>query len=114
MLLAGTLKKIKKTGNRHPVTLLVGEAGKKWLEPGNMKDISAFADGIGPDKNLLYQDPSIVSRAREAGLTVTPYTFRKLSFPEQFSSVTEEMRHMLYTLGADALFTDNPDLFPRE
>jgi glycerophosphoryl diester phosphodiesterase len=108
------LKKLKKTGNRHPVTFLVGESSKKWLEPGQLKGIVSFADGIGPDKNLLYQDSSIVSRARGAGLAVTPYTFRQISFPEQFSSVTEEMRYVLYTLGADALFTDNPDLFPRE
>ena len=101
-------------GCLHPKTFLVNEAGKKWMEPGKLKDIRSFAEGIGPDKNLIYQDPSIVSRAREAGLTVTPYTFRKLSFPDQFSSVTEEMRYMLYTLGVDALFTDNPDLFPRE
>ena len=79
-----------------------------------MKEIVAFADGIGPDKNLLYEDPSIVSRAGELGLTVTPYTFRKISFPDRFASVTEEMRYVLYTLGADSLFTDNPDLFPRE
>ena len=108
------LKRLKKMGCRHPKTLLVNEAGKKWMETGKLKEIRSFAEGIGPDKNLIYQDPSIVSRAKGAELTVTPYTFRKLSFPDQFSSVTEEMRYMLYTLGVDALFTDNPDLFPRE
>ncbi len=111
---ADTLKKLKKEGCRHPMTLLVGEAGKDWLKPGNLKKIDSFAEGIGPSKDLLYQNPSVISRAREAGLTVTPYTFRKNDFPDRFTDVTEEMRHMLYTLGADALFTDNPDLFPRE
>ena len=108
------LKRLKKMGCRHPKTLLVNEAGEKWMETGKLKEIRSFAEGIGPDKNLIYQDPSIVSRAKGAELTITPYTFRKLSFPDQFSSVTEEMRYMLYTLGVDALFTDNPDLFPRE
>ena len=111
---AEALKTLKKSGCRHPKTFLVGQTGKKWLGLKEMKKISSFAEGIGPDKSLLYEDPSIVSRARGMGLTVTPYTYRKLSFPEQFSSVTEEMRHALYTLGVDALFTDNPDLFPRE
>ncbi len=108
------LKKLKKMGCRHPKTFLINQAEKKWLEPGKLKEISSFAEGIGPDKNLIYQDLSVVSRAKEAGLTVTPYTFRKISFPDQFADVTEEMRYMLYTLGVDALFTDNPDLFPRE
>jgi glycerophosphoryl diester phosphodiesterase len=27
--------------------------------------------------------------------------------------VQEEMKHFLFTLGVDALFTDNPDMFPR-
>jgi glycerophosphoryl diester phosphodiesterase len=111
---AETLKRLKKSGCRHPATFLIGQAGKNWLSQNQIKKISSFAEGIGPDKNLIYEDPSIVSRARGADLTVTPYTFRKMSFPEQFSSVTEEMKYMLYTLGADALFTDNPDLFPRE
>jgi glycerophosphoryl diester phosphodiesterase len=28
--------------------------------------------------------------------------------------VGAEMRHFLYELGVDALFTDNPDRFPRQ
>ena len=31
-----------------------------------------------------------------------------------FKDVTAEMDHYLYTLGVDALFTDNPDKFPRK
>jgi glycerophosphoryl diester phosphodiesterase len=27
--------------------------------------------------------------------------------------VQEEMKHFLFTLGVDELFTDNPDMFPR-
>ena len=50
--------------------------------------------------------------AHQAGLTVTAYTFRA-SNPGRFASVREEMSHFLYTLEIDALFTDNPDLFPR-
>jgi len=43
---------------------------------------------------------------------VTSWTFRaddKTSFP----TVRDEMAHYLYTLGIDALFTNNPDQFPR-
>lgn len=109
-----TLKKLKKIGCAHTMTFLVNRSLADWLSPGKIGEIASFANGIGPDKNLLYEDPGIISRAREAGLTVTPYTFRALSFPEGFPSVTEEMRYVLDELGADALFTDNPDLFPRK
>jgi len=43
---------------------------------------------------------------------VTSWTFRaddKTAFP----SVRDEMSHFLFTLGVDALFTNNPDQFPR-
>ena len=33
----------------------------------------------------------------------------KMAFP----TVREEMSHFLYELGIDALFTNNPDQFPR-
>jgi len=111
---ADTLKKLKKAGSRHPRTFLIGDFGKKWLKKGEMRKVRSFAQGIGPSKVLIYQDPSVASRARGQGLTVTPYTFREKDFPNQFSDVTEEMKYMLYTIGVDALFTDNPDLFPRE
>ena len=31
-----------------------------------------------------------------------------------FKDVTEEMAHYLYKFDVDALFTDNPDKFPRK
>ena len=39
-------------------------------------------------------------------------TFRAAATPG-YANVTAEMEHFLYTLGVDALFTDNPDKFPR-
>jgi glycerophosphoryl diester phosphodiesterase len=68
--------------------------------------------GIGPDKTILAARPELVRLAHDAGLLVTPYTFRSAATPG-FASVDAEMSHYLYTLGVDALFTDNPDKFPR-
>jgi glycerophosphoryl diester phosphodiesterase len=45
---------------------------------------------------------------------VTPYTFTTREPATRFSDVAGEMRHYLYELGVDALFTDNPDRFPRD
>jgi glycerophosphoryl diester phosphodiesterase len=77
-----------------------------------LASLAAFATGIAPQKGLIARDPDLVRRAHAAGLTVTAWTFRadeKTSFP----TVRDEMAHFLYDLGVDALFTNNPDQFPR-
>jgi len=74
--------------------------------------VLAVASGIGPAKAILLARPAIVDLARQRGLTVTPYTFRS-GATGTFPDVAAEMRHFLDTLGVDALFTDNPDQFPR-
>jgi len=77
-----------------------------------IKQLASFATGIAPEKAVIVRHPSLVASAHAAGLTVTSWTFRadeKTSFP----TVRDEMAHFLYTLGVDALFTNNPDQFPR-
>jgi len=77
-----------------------------------IRELAKFSTGIAPEKFVIARHPEMVARAHAAGLTVTSWTFRsgeKTDFP----SVRDEMQHFLYTLGIDALFTNNPDLFPR-
>lgn len=98
-----------------PRTFLVGSeaVAAAWLGSADaVRHVAAFATGIGPAKTLLQGRPAIVQWAHAAGLTVTPYTFRA-SDPGTFPDVTAEMTYFLYDLGVDALFTDNPDRFPR-
>ncbi len=95
-----------------PRILLMDSGLDVGLAAARLEEIAGFATGIGPDKALIDRDPAIVTRAHQARLTVTAYTFRA-SNPGRFASVREEMSHFLYTLKIDALFTDNPDLFPR-
>jgi len=110
---AASLRKMRgELKTKLPLVLLVGEGqGARWLSPAGIDEVKAFAAGIGPAKNIL--DEAIVARAHAAGLTVTPYTFRSSGGMSGFKSVREEMDYYLYTLGVDALFTDNPDQFPR-
>ena len=68
--------------------------------------------GAGTKIADIAADPTVVPRAHAAGLTVTPYTFRSAD-PSGATAVREEMATFLYRHGVDALFTDNPDLFPR-
>jgi len=77
-----------------------------------MRTLATFATGIAPEKFVIARHPDMVARAHAAGLTVTSWTFRsdeKTDYP----TVAAEMSHFLYDLGIDALFTNNPDLFPR-
>jgi glycerophosphoryl diester phosphodiesterase len=94
------------------VLLLPGGAQNQWLSIEGMKRIKEFADGIGPAKGLIDREPLTVKWAHDAGLSVTPYTFRSSS-TGQFKDVRAEMEHFLYKLGVDSVFTDNPDQFPR-
>lgn len=98
-----------------PRTFLIGggPAVDRWLgRPEALKEMAAFASDLGPAKGLVAQRPEIVQWAHAAGLTVTPYTFRS-GATGSHPDVETEMRHFLYTLGVDAVFTDNPDKFPR-
>jgi glycerophosphoryl diester phosphodiesterase len=78
-----------------------------------LRELATFASGIAPEKRVIERHPDMVPRAHAAGLTVTAWTFRadeKTAYP----SVRDEMAHYLYTFGIDALFTNNPDKFPRQ
>jgi glycerophosphoryl diester phosphodiesterase len=94
------------------VFLINSDPQGKWLSEAGLKEIKTFAAGIGPAKQLVEKDPDLVRRAHAAGLTVTPYTF-KSGATGKYKDVRDEMRQFLYTFGVDALFTDNPDQFPR-
>jgi len=94
-----------------PLVLLINEQMRtRWLKLAGLTEARKFATGIGPAKALLDQD--IVTQAHALGLSVTPYTFR-LRDMGRFKTLREEMSYYLYELGVDAVFTDNPDLFPR-
>ena len=77
-----------------------------------LRELARFATGVAPEKRLIAARPEIVSRAHALGLTVTAWTFRG-DEKTSSASLREEMSRFLYTFGIDALFTNNPDLFPR-
>lgn len=87
-----------------PLTFLIpGSGADEWTTSRGLAGIAGFADGIGPDRDLVSRDPSLVDRAHAAGLTVTPWTFRERA----------DMVRFVCELRVDGLFTDNPDRFPR-
>ncbi|MGB2715228.1 MAG: glycerophosphodiester phosphodiesterase family protein [Vicinamibacterales bacterium] len=112
---AESLQKIRKAGSTLLLTFLVSDLDQergRWLTDAGLKQVRQFADGLGPAKALLLADPTLAPRAHGAGLTLTPYTFRSAGLPPG-KTVNQEMSDFLYRIGVDALFTDNPDQFPR-
>ncbi|WP_454853219.1 esterase-like activity of phytase family protein [Promicromonospora soli] len=99
------------------------------VTPSGLRDVAAYADGIGAEKNVLIPRnadgtlaaPSTVIRdAHRVGLDVHTWTFRRENqfLPAEFRSSTDpngigdlvgEIR-VFMEAGLDGFFTDNPDL----
>ena len=96
-----------------PVVLLLDSA-QGFESADQLKAWKGIVQGFGPTKQVVLKNPEFVKWAHAEGMTVTPYTFRSSDAGRSgFADVGAEMSHYLYTLGVDALFTDNPDKFPR-
>jgi glycerophosphoryl diester phosphodiesterase len=109
------LRELSKQFPAVPRTFLIEvRDGPRWLTRDGLAEIATFATGIGPSKVLLDGQAGIVRMAHDAGLTVTPYTFTTQGARTRFADVGTEMRHYLTDLDVDAVFTDNPDRFPRD
>lgn len=108
-----TLKHLARDLPAIPRVFLVDPGATHRVDsPGKMKEIATWATGLGPNKTIVSARPDVVSWAHAAGLTVTPWTFRS-SNTGSFPDVRAEMEKFLYDYGVDAVFTDNPDQFPR-
>lgn len=97
-------------GCRLPLVYLIGT---KEAPAERIKAAREFADGIGPNKDAVLARPQLVDDAHELGMSVTVWTFHA-GRSGKFATVRDEMRHFLHDLHVDALFTDNPDQFPRD
>ena len=80
-----------------------------WLTRDGLAKAKRFCAGISPHKASLSKKPEIVTWAHELGLRVTPYTFTAPASHET-ESLRAEMSRFMYTLKADGVITDNPDI----
>lgn len=86
------------------------------IDPSNLEtmleELSAWAQGIAPDKNLLWDahghDSGLVRMAHDLGLEVHAWTFRDDVDAPPFAHPEDALR-MALSLGVDALFCDFPD-----
>lgn len=96
-----------------PVVLLLGnDTGFKTHD--DIKAWKGIVQGFGPAKDIVVKNPDFVKWAHAEGISVTPYTVTTRSPLAMFKDVTAEMSHLLYDIGVDAVFTDNPDKFPKK
>jgi len=104
------------------------------VTPAGLAEIATYADGIGPNKNLivprdannrLTSPTTLVQDAHQAGLVLHPWTFRRENnfLPEDLrqgnpaspvylqatGDFPAELR-LFYKLGVDGLFSDNSDV----
>jgi glycerophosphoryl diester phosphodiesterase len=101
---------------------LIGDVSSyPWMfEEDGMEKLSAFADGVGPDKGLVVSRSSqktnlqvteFVGRAHAAGMQVHPYTYRL--DPGQVPAYADSFEDLLeihyFRANVDGVFTDFPD-----
>jgi glycerophosphoryl diester phosphodiesterase len=132
-----------------PIVQLISDVGKPWdfevsgdprtyadlATAAGLREIARYADGVGPNKNLIVPRDSanrrllapttFVRDAHRADLVVHPWTYRRENsflredFRQGNPSSPEYLRatgdfpaelQLFYRLGVDGLFTDNPDV----
>ncbi len=109
---AASLTVLAEAGTRLPRHFLVGaKDAPEWLTAAGLERLKRFATGLSPEKTVVRDQREGIARARQAGLPITPYTFRS-SAVTGFPDVTAEMAYYLETLGVDGVITDNPDRMP--
>ncbi len=91
-------------------TLYLFSKNTEWT-PEVFQEAKAVADSVGPAKQDV--TAALVKSAHAQGLKVVPYTFYA-GDEKPYPSVAAEMSHYLYDLDVDAMFTNNPDKFPRK
>ena len=103
------------------------------VTPDGLAGISEYADGLGPNKNLivprnrdgsLREPTTLVADAHREGLLVHPWTFRNENefLPEDFRAGNPDAEgyegatgdapgeyQLFFDLGVDGVFADNPD-----
>lgn len=106
-----TLQRLREEfGVKAPMIALITNSGlfDAAVTPEGLAAIAEFAQGIGPDKQRIYDDPDLVKRAHALGLAVHPYTLRADHVGKGFDSFAAEVQALFVEHGADGAFTDYP------
>jgi glycerophosphoryl diester phosphodiesterase len=94
---------------------------RDWLTAAGLRSVSAYAYGIGPHYSQLVehvggrrpQVAALAHAARDVGLRIHPYTFRKEGLPAYARTLEELLELFWVEVGVDGLFCDHPDIAVR-
>ena len=75
-----------------------------------LEAVAKYANGIGPDKNLIEKNPDLVVWAHGFGLVVHPYTIRVDERPAKYATTKDELRQLFGVYKIDGVFIDFPDV----
>jgi glycerophosphoryl diester phosphodiesterase len=109
---ADSLKRMRsELGSQLPMIQLIGDGNKyrDMTTEAGLKEIAGYAQGIGPAKGLLLDNPQLVQQAHHLGLQVHPYTLRDDDLPNGFASPAAELEAFFVKQGVDGAFTDFAD-----
>ena len=101
-------------GDTYRLIQLVGGGQEALLSEQGLTDVASYAMGVGPAIPLLVENSARGHAARDHGLEMHPYTVRATRLPEGYEDVGAYIRYLFDDLRATGVFTDNPDLFPRD
>jgi len=85
-----------------------GGAQDRLVTKEGLQEVAAYADGIGPDKRRIEENPALIQWAHARALLVHPYTLRRDGLPSKYRTFTEELHAFYVTYDVDGLFTDFP------
>jgi glycerophosphoryl diester phosphodiesterase len=103
----GTLKALR---SEHKTTLpLILLMGGDAVTEADIAEAAAYANGIGPDKNLIVKQPEIVTWAHAHKLLIHPYTVRRDLKPPKYATTQDELKALYFEHDVDGLFSDFPD-----
>jgi glycerophosphoryl diester phosphodiesterase len=121
---AAELARVKhELGSRLRLIQLVGPGAEHaaLLTSAGLRRVAAHAYGLGPRYSQLVEDegarrpaPSSLARAaRDVGLRLHPYTFRRDELPPYAQTLEELLEFFTMEVGVDGVFCDHPDVAVR-
>ena len=95
---ADSLRRLATLADAPRIQLVSSRQGPRDVSPAGLRRIAAYADGIGPARDLLTE--RLVEDAHAAGLLVHAWTFRPEDEPDDLPRAL--------ALGVDGVFADDP------
>lgn len=115
---AESLQRLRELGCELRLVQLIGGGvgADPMVTPEGLDEIAEYAGGIGPSISRIIDsagevvdDNALITGAHARDLVVHPWTVRTDRLPSHAESVEALLERLLFDLGADGVFIDQPD-----